>query len=425
MTVELGNINKGIPMGSYTPGEGGGGAAKVTGVDPIAVTNGSVAIKIDEQTLQVNEQGELSANLDEIGSELSALSGRVTAAEADILAKENKITAVKPLGLREYIKDTLKGFSFTSDGQSVYQSAVGGTAYIDKQSQYMSVSPSRTVTDLNDFFQSYIDMPFEFGKVYTLGQKKANMSYDDQSAPFILGKTLADGTFIPVLWEASYLQINPSDEITVDGNKIRFTGATGISSLAFNNGRTGSGIDFGWVQLLDTDEGVVFMHSRPSSSFPNNRVRIVVTDAGHKARIRECNTLRLVPYGGSSWYAWGTSSSKAVSIGQIGMYSYTGEAPLETTLAQLGTNEFQIGAPVPHNYLELNIGSGLAIVDGKLTVQAASGKNFITEDNFVTFCQNNADAIKAALGIVTITESDYAALETKNANTLYLIKGDA
>ena len=66
MTIELGNINKGIPMGSYTPGEGGGGAAKVTGVDPIAVTDGSVAIKIDEQTLQVNEQGELSAKLDKI-----------------------------------------------------------------------------------------------------------------------------------------------------------------------------------------------------------------------------------------------------------------------------------------------------------------------------------------------------------------------
>ena len=66
MTIELGNINKGIPMGSYAPGEGCVGAAKVTGVDPITVTDGSVAIKIDEQTLQVNEQGELSAKLDKI-----------------------------------------------------------------------------------------------------------------------------------------------------------------------------------------------------------------------------------------------------------------------------------------------------------------------------------------------------------------------
>ena len=66
MTIELGNINKGIPMGSYAPGEGGGGAAKVIGVDPIAVTDGSIAIKIDEQAFQVNEQGELSANLNEI-----------------------------------------------------------------------------------------------------------------------------------------------------------------------------------------------------------------------------------------------------------------------------------------------------------------------------------------------------------------------
>ncbi len=95
MTVELGNINKGIPMGSYTPGEGGGGGgtAKVTGVDPIAVTNGSVAIKIDEQTLQVNEQGELSANLDELGNEVNAIAGDVTALQADVLKKQDKLTA--------------------------------------------------------------------------------------------------------------------------------------------------------------------------------------------------------------------------------------------------------------------------------------------------------------------------------------------
>lgn len=99
MTVELGNINKGIPMGSYAPGEGGGGAAKVTGVDPIAVTNGSVAIKIDEQTLQVNEQGELSANLDELGNEVNTLAGEVAGVQADLPNKQDKFETQVPLSI--------------------------------------------------------------------------------------------------------------------------------------------------------------------------------------------------------------------------------------------------------------------------------------------------------------------------------------
>lgn len=137
MTVELGNINKGIPMGSYAPGEGGGGGTtKVTGVDPIAVTNGSVAIKIDEQTLQVNEQGELAANLDEIGNELNDLSGRVTAAEADILKKADKtditFEASSPLTKGGYPFEML-GSLDTSDLSAV--SGFSATSYLKMNSE--------------------------------------------------------------------------------------------------------------------------------------------------------------------------------------------------------------------------------------------------------------------------------------------------
>ena len=34
------------------------------------------------------------------------------------------------------------------------------------------------------------------------------------------------------------------------------------------------------------------------------------------------------------------------------------------------------------------------------TIKDSSGNDFITGANFITFCQNNADAIKAALGLL-------------------------
>lgn len=45
---------------------------------------------VDNQTIQIVE-GKLHANLDELGNEVSSLSGRVTTVEADILKKQNKL----------------------------------------------------------------------------------------------------------------------------------------------------------------------------------------------------------------------------------------------------------------------------------------------------------------------------------------------
>lgn len=41
-------------------------------------------IKIDNQTIQVNSDGELVVNLDELGNEVNAISGRVTTLETNM-----------------------------------------------------------------------------------------------------------------------------------------------------------------------------------------------------------------------------------------------------------------------------------------------------------------------------------------------------
>lgn len=71
---------------------GGGGSTEFTAVQPLKLVDGTLTLQIDEQTIQVQD-GKLVANLDELGNEVNTLSGRVNAAEADILTKQDKLTA--------------------------------------------------------------------------------------------------------------------------------------------------------------------------------------------------------------------------------------------------------------------------------------------------------------------------------------------
>nr|DAP28615.1 MAG TPA: hyaluronidase [Caudoviricetes sp.] len=75
---------------------GGGGSAEFNVVQPLKLVDGTLTLQIDEQTIQV-QNGKLVANLDELGNEVNDLSGRVTAAEADILTKQDKISFQSPL----------------------------------------------------------------------------------------------------------------------------------------------------------------------------------------------------------------------------------------------------------------------------------------------------------------------------------------
>lgn len=71
---------------------GGGGTTNITATLPLKIVDGVISLEVDGQTIQIVD-GKLHANLDELGNEVNDLSGRVTAAEADILIKQDKLTA--------------------------------------------------------------------------------------------------------------------------------------------------------------------------------------------------------------------------------------------------------------------------------------------------------------------------------------------
>lgn len=374
MTVELGNINKGIPMGSYISGEGGGGTAKVTGVDPIAVTNGSIAIKIDEQTLQVNEQGELSANLDEIGSELNDLSGRVTAAEVDILAKENKITAVAPFTLKEEVKSNLKGMVYTTDGTGIYNPAgkgfsgeqgfnsqsdgirVYGQSYSDYFVKASDISPLGGV-----LLPSYISIPYRINQI-------VQMPSTDIFGLGYYCKTLADGSIVPVA------QVNSSISDIGGSDACFLTNYSRIICISSKISVSGSSVSVGtpnwtygkYAQLKEENNvidqyyllnnGTVYKHT--------------ITNASSINRLKEIDCVVFTPMVSDrdSRIRFGIDASTAFPVNQIGLYegNLVDMLTAGTEPAVSATNLFNLGGVSSKNYLELSVGDGLAIQDNKL-----------------------------------------------------------
>ena len=82
MAQPLGNL---YPNSSYTQGpikDGNGNILYNT--DSGSYTEESLKLHIDNQTIQVNANGELVANLDELGNEVNTLSGRVATVETNM-----------------------------------------------------------------------------------------------------------------------------------------------------------------------------------------------------------------------------------------------------------------------------------------------------------------------------------------------------
>lgn len=69
---------------------GGGGGTDISASLPLVIEDGVLKLQIDGQTIQLNTEGQLSANLDELGNEVNTLSSTVTSLQT---SKQDKLTA--------------------------------------------------------------------------------------------------------------------------------------------------------------------------------------------------------------------------------------------------------------------------------------------------------------------------------------------
>lgn len=71
---------------------GGGGSTNISATLPLKIVDGVISLEVDGQTIQIVD-GKLHANLDELGNEVNTLAGDVASVQADLLKKQDKLTA--------------------------------------------------------------------------------------------------------------------------------------------------------------------------------------------------------------------------------------------------------------------------------------------------------------------------------------------
>ena len=367
---------------------GGGGSTNISATLPLKIVDGVISLEVDGQTIQIVD-GKLHANLDELGNEVNNLSGRVTAVEADIANKEDELTPVAPITINKYVKSNLHGFSFTTDGTGVYATSGKSLSYrdFDSQSQGKMIFQNNTViSSADESWACYIDVPISLGQVVKFPVPDAN-TYGYPMC--ILGKTDATGHFTVIThgYTLSYMRCNPTDDALVfDGDYVYTKNVLNYSGTSSHTDTVNNQDPYtGFVQLFENEVGTFSIQIHKCSGASNNipyysTHKYVISDVSAINRFKEINTVRIVPfyYGTKN----GKTADSAISVNSIGLYNCSTDLfSLNNDMSQFDTgNLFDIAGETAHNYLELNIGSGLAITDGKLTASSTAPTNMVTTD---------------------------------------------
>lgn len=366
---------------------GGGGSTNISATLPLKIVDGVISLEVDGQTIQIVD-GKLHANLDELGNEVDTLAGRVTTVEGEVAKKEDEITALEPITLEKRVISNLNGMLYTSDGTSLYAQSI-------TQLSLEGVWVRPRITYNNPV--SYIDIPLDINKDQVITIPRFNTSYSySEATTFMLGSYDANGLFYPIFFQAKGNSSNGYCWLT-SNNSPEAVGTTDLNGI----GTSGSG--FGALNVSSDkvyiqakyDESSGF-YIRTFGAYPNDSsstgLQIVYTSPADIERLRQITACRFINMGKMN------TASTAVSATLFGRYD---GAHLERgTLPDLTNipNSFSLTDVQSLNYIQLNLGDGLSVVDGKLTASSTAPTNMVTTDTSQTISGD-----KEFTGITTIS----------------------
>lgn len=380
---------------------GGGGSTNISATLPLKIVDGVISLEVDGQTIQIVD-GKLHANLDELGNEVNNLSGRVTAVEADILTKENKITTTGALSLQEKIISNLTNMTET-------------------ETQITPNTNQGFVVAQNEFYfrgttynspQCYIAIPYQFGQWL-----KIPGGYNTQPSVFF-GHFLEDGDFlITAVFSGNCYDWN----YPIYGGIVRGTAPVSFSTYsgtfylnsygAVSEEAMASNIQFtetdpcAYLQLIDnTSSGNIICGSYNYGYGPNSSGVKGYAET-HVVYNRDLTNYTVQDFVRDTTTALIMSPSPSYPIlkSAVGLYAATGrlgwnQDGYNQLKANLGENLFDLTKSQVNNYLELNLGDGLSVVDGKLTASSTAPTNMVTTDTTQTISGD-----KEFTGITTIS----------------------
>ena len=404
---------------------GGGGSTNISATLPLKIVDGVISLEVDGQTIQIVD-GKLHANLDELGNEVNSLtgdvsdlSGRVTAAEADILTKENKITTTGALSLQEKIKSNAVGFTITSES-TMTNDHYQRVPFPESQSSRLAIRDASFTYP----YKSYLAIPYSLGQVIRVPRAYGQLffgSFDD-SGDFIVSvgfntfyyDTNGFGLFGGPVYRAvagttEYPPVMPKLNPTQMGYDGNYTYHTPPREAA-DSGDLHSLSDY----LPENDFSCAFYQISPDTtgaimiqafwSITKGRCSTAVyrdTEtnyryAGHLDAMR--NNIQY-----ALWLPNETGTSYNPS--KFGLYDWNvsripwnDKSGWEAFFKGRGANLYSLTGQSSKNYLELNLGDGLSVVDGKLTASSTAPTNMVTTDTTQTISGD-----KEFTGITTIS----------------------
>lgn len=204
MTVgidEKGNIIEIYGL-STSSGGGGGTGVEYTAKNPISITDNKIGLKIDNQTLQTNENGQLVANLDELGNEVNIIANNLTKKQ-DILVDGVNIKTINGQPITGAGNITIEGGSGGgSEWVGSYKMMLEGTQagsfeinladVLTENSQYeilmrAYLNASNTSSQTNTYISSDI---FESARnCYVASTNTSNAKYATSVFTFPIGKS--------------------------------------------------------------------------------------------------------------------------------------------------------------------------------------------------------------------------------------------
>lgn len=358
----------------YFSAGGGGGSTNISATLPLKIVDGVISLEVDGQTIQIVD-GKLHANLDELGNEVNTLAGDVAGVQADLLKKEDKLTASSPIIKTEEEKPNAVGF--TTSGTTMTTS--GNYSDGDWSNNAYGIFV------LNDYMagtkDNYVDIPYQIGDIVKVPQSSGFYNVSTGAFGFIN----SSGVFRPVapLYDSSNRNQSRYDEITIEPYKM---GHYLSNTNRISWGGTSSNIttktrdNYNYCQIRDEGTSVVLI----TASFDSNttltkRVFLKTENEGVQYdKLLKSTMVRVYPKGNQREVL-----DRSFDTSQFGLYKGLGKledlAPNFETI-EAATNQFDVLGTTKVNDLSLALGDGLSVVDGKLTASSTAPTNMVTTD---------------------------------------------
>ena len=342
---------------------GGGGSTNITATLPLKIVDGVISLEVDGQTIQIVD-GKLHANLDELGNEVNTLAGEVTSVQADLLKKQDKLTPKLPLKIDVASDERVFGFTINTQNNQMHADAN------QKQTMFFGFGQNNAI-DTNKV-HSYIKIPYSVGQLLELPYKPTQYSEDanyvNRTAmlPGWFGHTNEDGTISPVVtasmrsnWAGnSYDQQSTYLFTSFENNAGVYTNKKEIlcsEELGFNTGSASRPTVFVQINSATNSFDIQF----PKGGYLNPDYTKYWTAGSTGFAVSDYPTI--------DCFIYCPPGQESINTNFFGLYN--SETRLRNGMmghAESNANIFSFEG-VDTSYLQLDIGSGLAITDGKLT----------------------------------------------------------